>query len=85
MFAPASIKTKTFVSVGRTAAIPGRSIPVMCGIYMRARRYGRAGVASADDGVGLTVLDQIHRTTDGRIFFPAHRGPGAIAHVDDLS
>src|SRR5205823_3129823 len=53
--------------------------------FNHARCHGRAGVASADNGVGLTVLDQIDRTTDGRIFFPAHGGPGAVAHVDHLS
>ncbi len=42
-------------------------------------------MASADDGAGLAVLDQIDRTTDGRIFFPAHRGPGSVAHFDHLS
>src|SRR5207237_702685 len=52
--------------------------------FNHARCHGRAGVASADNGVGLTVLDQIDRTTDGRIFFSAHSGPGAVAHVDHL-
>jgi hypothetical protein len=33
----------------------------------------------------LAVFDQIDRTTDGRPFFPAHSGPGAVAHVDHLS
>ena len=35
-------------------------------------------------GVGVAFLDQVHRTTDGRILFPAHGIDGAVVHFDHL-
>ena len=50
----------------------------------RGRSHGRAGVAGADDRVGLSFLDQIDRAADRRIFFPPHRVDRAVAHLHDL-
>ena len=49
------------------------------------RGHRRAGVAGADDRVGLAVFDQIDRPADRRIFFPPHGFDRAVTHVHHLS
>src|SRR5438093_13588808 len=68
MFAPASIKTKTFVSVGSTAAIPGRSIPgkvrsliVPAATAAPVVSAGHTGAAVAAGTIKLRTLPGIDR------------------------
>ena len=75
---------KRCVSVGMMEAMPGRSTPGKRAELDRGRGDGGAGVAGADDGVGVALFHQIDRAADGGIFFPADGFDRFIRHLDDL-
>ena len=85
MFAPASIKTKTFVSVGSTAAMPGRSIPGS------VRSLIALAATAAPVCPALTIASALScftrstaRLTD-ESFFRRTASTAPIAHLHDLT
>ena len=73
LFAPASIKTKTFVSDGMHRRDSG-AIDAGEGAQFYLRRgNGGAGVTGADNGIGVAFFHQIDGAADGGIFLAPHR------------
>ena len=84
LFAPASIRTKIFVSEGKMAAMPGPIDSRQGAQFDRRRGDGGAGVARADNRGRFALFHKINRAADGRVFLAPDGIDGAIGHLDNL-
>ena len=64
LFAPASIRTKIFVSEGMTGGNAGTIDPGESAQFDRGRGDGGTGVTRAYDGSGLAFFHQVNSPTD---------------------
>ena len=84
LFAPASIRTKMFVSDGITAAIPGRSMPGSVRSLIVVAATAAPVCPALTMAAALAFFHQIDRAADGRIFFPPDGLDRAVGHLDYL-